>query len=155
MRGPAGFVAVQVFNILTKKLIPQHCPITSEGKRYYLESTPTIRSRRALLEFVRLNPLHGKPRESVRFMEEIRNRLPDLTVPVTWLMPSPGVIVSEDYPPSQVKFERFKELMSALEVKSFGSGHHFLAEENPQRVAELVSETIFEKGLAARTDRQR
>jgi hypothetical protein len=45
--------------------------------------------------------------------------------------------------------------MPGLEVKSFGSGHHFLSEENPQRVAELVSETIREKGLAARKERQR
>jgi hypothetical protein len=71
-------------------------------------------------------------------------------VPVTWLMPSPGVIVSEDYPPSQAKFERFKALMPGLGVKEFGAGHHFLAEENPSRVAKLVSEAIHEKGRAAR-----
>jgi haloalkane dehalogenase len=147
MRGPAGFVAVQVFNILTKKLIPQHCPITDDGMQYYLDSAPTVRSRRAQLAFVRLNPLHGKPRESVQFIEDIRGRLPDLNVPVTWFMPSPGVIVSGDYPPSQAKFETFKTLIPHLEVKEFGFGHHFLAEENPQRVAELVSETIREKGL--------
>jgi haloalkane dehalogenase len=147
MRSPAGFVAVQMFNMLTKKLIPQHCPITNDGMQYYLSSTPTLRSRRAQLAFVRLNALHGKPRDSVQFIEEIRDRLPGLRVPVTWLMPSPGVIVSEDYPPSQAKFETFKTLIPHLEVKQFGPGHHFLAEENPQRVAELVSETIREKGL--------
>jgi haloalkane dehalogenase len=150
MRGPAGFVFVQVMNMTTKKLIPQHCPITDEGMQYYLESTPTVRSRRAILEFVRLNPLHGKPRASVKFIEEIRTRLPELKLPVTWLMPSPGVIVSEDHPPSQVKFGRFKTLVPGLEVKPFGSGHHFLAEENPRRVADLVSETIAEKGLVKR-----
>lgn len=146
MRGPAGFVMVQVLNLMVKRLIPEHCPITDEGMRYYLDSMPTVRSRRAMLEFVRLNPLHGKPRESVRFIEEIRERLPALKLPVTWLMPSPGVIVSEDYPPSQAKFERFKALLPGLEVKSFGPGHHFLAEENPQRVAQLVNETIQERG---------
>jgi haloalkane dehalogenase len=155
MRGPTGFVAVQMFNIMTKKVIPQHCPITSDGMQYYLNCVPTIRSRRGQLAFVRLNPLHGKPRASVQFIQEIRNRLPDLKVPVTWLMPSPGVIVSEDYPPSQAKFERFRALMPSLEVKHFGPGHHFLSEENPQRVAELVSETIREKGLAARKEHLR
>jgi len=150
MRGPAGFVFVQVMNMMTRKLIPQHCPITDEGMQYYLDRTPTVRSRRAILEFVRLNPLHGKPQASVKFIEEIRARLPELKLPVTWLMPSPGVIVSEDHPPSQVKFEQFKTLVPGLEVKPFGSGHHFLAEENPRRVAELVSETIAEKGLAKR-----
>lgn len=66
-------------------------------------------------------------------------------------MPSPGVIVLEDYPPSQAKFERFKALLPRLEVKPFGPGHHFLSEENPRRVAELVSQTIKEKGLAPPT----
>lgn len=149
MRGPGGFFMVQVLNLMVKKLIPEHCPITDEGMRYYLDRTPTVRSRRAMLEFVRLNPLHGRPEESVRFIEEIRERLPALTLPVTWFMPSPGVIVSEDYPPSQAKFERFKGMLGNLEVKPFGPGHHFLAEENPRRVAELVCETIREKGLAA------
>ena len=149
MRGPAGFVFVQVLNLMVKKLIPEHCPITDEGMQYYLDCTPTVRSRRAILEFVRLNPLHGSPAESVRFIEDIRARLPDLALPVTWLMPTPGVIVSDDYPPSQAKFERFKTLVPSLEVKPFGSGHHFLSEENPRRVADLVSETIREKGLAS------
>ncbi|MEX2282837.1 MAG: hypothetical protein WEE89_10185 [Gemmatimonadota bacterium] len=29
-------------------------------------------------------------------------------------------------------------------MKDFGPGHHFLAEENPRRVVELVVETIRE-----------
>jgi haloalkane dehalogenase len=150
MRGPAGFVFVQVMNMMTKRLIPQHCPITDEGLQYYLDGTPTVRSRRAILEFVRLNPLHGKPQASVKFIEEIRVRLPELKLPVTWLMPSPGVIVSADYPPSQAKFDRFKTLVPGIEVKPFGLGHHFLSEENPVRVAEMVSQTLAEKGLAKR-----
>jgi len=153
MRGPAGFLAVQVLNLMVKKLIPEHCPITDEGMQYYLDSTPTVRSRRAMLEFVRLNPLHGRPADSARFIEEIRDRLPALKLPVVWLMPSPGVIVSEDYPPSQAKFERFKAIVPNLEVKPFGPGHHFLSEENPKRVAELVSESIAEKGLAKRLEK--
>ncbi len=40
-----------------------------------------------------------------------------------------------------------------LDVKPFGSCHHFLSEENPRRVAELVSETIREKGLARDEER--
>jgi len=155
MRGPTGFVAVQVFNIMTKKVIPQHCPITSDGIRYYLELRADHPFTPGQLAFVRLNRLHGKPRASVQFIEAIRNRLPDLKVPVTWLMPSPGVIVFEDYPPSQAKFERFRALVPSLEVKDFGTSHHFLSEENPQRVAELVSETIREKGLAARREHLR
>ena len=48
MRGPLGFVFVQVLNMMTKKAIPEHCPITEEGLQYYLDSMPTVSSRRVV-----------------------------------------------------------------------------------------------------------
>ena len=144
MRGPLGFIAVQVFNLMMRKLIPEHCPITEEGMRHYLECVPTIRSRRPILEFVRLNPLHGKPRASVDFVEGLRAKLPSLHVPVAWLKATPGVVPSDDYPPSLRQLERLKELLPTMVVKQFGPGHHFLAEEHPERIVELVVEFIGE-----------
>lgn len=142
MRGPLGFFFVQVLNMMTKKVIPEHCPITDEGLQYYLDAMPTIRSRRAMREFVRLNPLHGKPQGSVDFINRIRAGLPTLSVPITWLKATPGVVPSDDYPPSLQKLEDLKRMQPRIEVKSFGPGHHFLAEENPARVVDLVVETI-------------
>ena len=142
MRGPLGFVFVQILNLMIKKMIPEFCVITDEGMRYYLDSVPTVRSRRAMLEFVRLNPLHGKPQASVDFIESVRRGLSSLRTPVTWLKASPGVVPSDDYPPSLKKLEELKSLLPRLVIKQLGSGHHFLAEENPQRVVELVVEAI-------------
>jgi haloalkane dehalogenase len=144
MRGPLGFVAVQVLNMMIKKVIPEHCPITDEGLRHYLDAMPTVRSRRAMLEFVRLNPLHGEPEASVHFMKRIRSGLPRLRVPVTWLKATPGVVPSDDYPPSLKKLDELQRLLPNLQVKAFGPGHHFLAEEKPERVVELVTQTIRE-----------
>lgn len=145
MRGPMGFFFVQVLNMMTKKVIPEHCPITDEGLQYYLDSMPTIRSRRAMRDFVRLNPLHGKPTASVEFIEHIRAGLPRLRVPLTWLKARPGVVPSDDYPPSLKKLEELTRLMPQMQLKDFGPGHHFLAEENPSRVVELVVEAIRER----------
>ena len=145
MRGPMGFFFVQVLNMMVKKVIPEHCPITDEGLQYYLDSMPTVRSRRAMREFVGLNPLHGEPKASVDFINAIRAGLPTLTVPITWLKATPGVVPSDDYPPSLRKLEELKRLLPNMPVKSFGPGHHFLAEENPTRVVELVVETIRER----------
>lgn len=142
MRGPMGYLFVQVMNMMIKKLIPEHCPITDEGLKYYLDSVPTIRSRRAMLNFVRLNPLHGKPRASVEFIERIRSRLPQLDVPVDWLKATPGVLPSDDHPPSLKRLEDIKSLIPRFTVKDFGAGHHYLAEEDPQRVVDLVVESI-------------
>ncbi len=145
MRGPMGFFFVQVLNMMTKKVIPEHCPITDEGLQYYLNSMPTIRSRRAMRDFVRLNPLHGKPTASVAFIDRIRAGLPRLRVPVTWLKARPGVVPSDDYPPSRKKLEELTRLMPQIQLKDFGPGHHFLAEEYPARVVELVVEAIRER----------
>jgi haloalkane dehalogenase len=149
MRGPLGFVAVQVLNMMIKKVISEHCPITDEGLQHYLDAMPTVRSRRAMLEFIRLNPLHGKPEASVIFMERIRSGLPRLRVPVTWLKATPGVVPSDDYAPSLRKLDELRRVLPHLQVKAFGPGYHFLAEERPERVVELVTETIREYASAA------
>jgi haloalkane dehalogenase len=149
MRGPLGYFFVQVMNMMTKKVIPEHCPITPEGLQHYLDAMPTVRSRRATLEFVRLNPLHGEPKASVDFIEAIRAALPNLGVPVTWLKPTPGVVPSDDYPPSLNKFEQLKRLLPRMVVKDFGPGHHFLAEENPERLVQLLVECIRDASFGA------
>ena len=142
MRGPMGYVAVQVFNMMVKKFIPDNCPINEEGHQFYLDAMPTIKSRRAAREFVLLNPLHGKPEASVRFIDEIRAMLPSLKLPITWLKATPGVIPSDDYPPSKVKWLQVIDMLPNVTVKDFGHGHHFLAEENPARVVDLIVQSL-------------
>jgi len=148
MRGPLGFFFVQVLNMMTRQVIPEHCPITEEGLQYYLDSMPTIGSRRAMREFIGLNPLHGKPKASVDFIRAIRAKLPDLKVPVTWLKATPGVVPTDDYPSSLRKLDELTRLLPRMQVRDFGPGHHFLAEENPGRVVELVVDTIRERTRA-------
>ena len=142
MRGPLGFFFVQVANMMMKKVIPEHCEITEEGMQQYLAAVPTVRSRRAMLELIRQNPLHGKPQSSIAFMEDVRAGLGSLTLPVTWIKATPGVVPSDDYPPSLRKLEELKDLIPHMVLAPFGPGHHFLAEENPERVVELVVQAV-------------
>lgn len=142
MRGSLGYFFVQVMNMMIRQVIPEHCPITPDGMQHYLDSMPTVRSRRAMREFVQLNPLNGEPPDSVEFIESIRARLRAVDLPVTWLKAHPGVVPSEDYPPSLRKFEELRRLLPAMVVRDFGPGHHFLAEERPDRVVDLLVESI-------------
>jgi hypothetical protein len=70
MRGPLGFVAVQVLNMMIKKVIPEHCPITDEGLQHYLtRCRPCARGGRCWSSFVSIccqsdarvsvGPVHG------------------------------------------------------------------------------------------------
>lgn len=142
MRSPLGYVFTQVFNIMTKKLIPEHCPISPDSLNHYINSCPTIGSRNALGTFPKLLPVEGKPKASYDFFMEIQNGLKSFTAPVLWIKATPGVVPSDDYPPQRKRLDEVKAMIPHLVIKQFGPGHHFLAEENPDRVAELVSEWV-------------
>lgn len=138
MRGPLGFVFIQLMNLMLKRLIPQHCPLSPEAMNYYLGCVPTVRSRRAMREFPRLLPVDGRPRESVAFFQTLLAGLMQSTFPLIWLKATPGVVPTDDYPRSLIAFEEFRKMIPRLVVRDFGPGHHFLAEENPERVVELL-----------------
>lgn len=139
MRSPVGYLFTQVFNIMTKKLIPEHCPISQDALNYYINSCPTIGSRNALGSFPKLLPVEGKPKASYDFFMEIQDGLKIFKAPVMWIKATPGVVPSDDYPPQRKRLDEMKVLIPHMVIQSFGPGHHFLAEERPERVVELVA----------------
>lgn len=144
MRSPVGFIMIQVMNMMIKKLIPQHCPMDPEAMRRYLEVFPTIASRRAMREFPRLLPVEGRPKESYDFFMEIQDGLSRISFPVLWIKARPGIVPTDDFPPSLKRLEDLKKKIPRLTVKDFGPGHHFLAEDNPQRLSELLVDWMHE-----------
>lgn len=142
MRSPLGYIFTQVFNIMTKKLIPENCPISPDALNYYIDSCPTVASRKALGTFPKLLPVEGKPKASYDFFMELHTGVKSFKAPVMWIKATPGVVPSDDYPPQRKRLDEVKALLPHLVIKQFGPGHHFLAEERPERVAELVSEWI-------------
>jgi len=147
MRGPLGYFLVQVLNIMTRVLIPQHCPISRESLDYYIQSCPSVNSRRAMREFPKLIPIEGSPAESVAFFSELQAGLAVTAMPIVWLRATPGVVPTYEYPTSFIAFERFREKVPRMTVKNFGPGHHFLAEENPVRVTDLLAQWMKELTL--------
>lgn len=142
MRSPVGFLMVQVMNMMVKRLIPQNCPISREALARYVEDLPTVRSRRAMRAFPCLLPVEGEPAESAAFFSELEDGLRRFDRPVVWLLPSPGIVLSDEFPPSLKRLDWLKERIRRLDVRPYGPGHHFLAEEDPQRVSEKVVEAI-------------
>ncbi|MBI3479302.1 MAG: hypothetical protein HY016_02940 [Nitrosomonadales bacterium] len=142
MRSPLGYLFTQVFNIMTKKLIPEHCPISPDSLNHYINSCPTVASRRALATFPKLLPVEGKPKASHDFFTELQRGLKSFKTPAMWIKATPGVVPSDDYPPQRKRLGEVQALIPHMVIKQFGPGHHFLAEERPERVAELVSDWI-------------
>jgi haloalkane dehalogenase len=140
-RSPAGYLMIQVMNIFVNKVLPgsvvQSKIMTKEIMRHYREPFPTIKSRRAVRVFPQLLPIECRPAESHAFIEEIEQKLPAAKFPVLWIKASPGAVISEN---TAYRLIALKERLPQLEVKEFGPGLHYLQEDDPKKVVELIVE---------------
>jgi haloalkane dehalogenase len=139
MRSPVGGLLSKGLNLMINKLIPDHCPISEASLDYYRKSLPTYRSRKALGDFPRLLPTNERPRASHDFALELQDGLSKLHFPILWILADPGVVVSKNNPCGMKRLSDLKKQTPQLEVRQFGAGYHFLTEENPDRVSEMVS----------------
>lgn len=144
MRSPTGDLFSRGMNVMINKLIPEHCPISDESLQHYRDSLPIYRSRKALADFPKLLPLNGKPAASHDFAMELQAGLPQITFPVLWIQPEPGMIVSMVNPCGMKRIEQLSEVWPQMVVRDFGEGYHFLSEENPDRVVEMLCTWVRE-----------
>jgi haloalkane dehalogenase len=144
MRSPLGGLFSKGMNLMINKLIPEHCPMSDESLDYYRQSLPTYRTRKALGDFPRLLPVNEKPPASHDFAQRLQAGLPRLNFPVLWLKADPGVLVSMNNPCGMRRLDELAGRLEHLVVRDFGPGYHFLCEEDPQRVAAMVSEWLNE-----------
>lgn len=150
IRGPAGFMFIQVMNQLTRRMIPRYCTIAPQALQHYIDACPTIRSRRAMRDFPKLLPIGGYPRASVHFFEELAAGLARTAWPLLWIKATPGLVPADNYPPSLVALEEFCRRVPRTEVTSFGPGRHFLAEQGPLRLSQLLTDWIQRIGASSR-----
>jgi haloalkane dehalogenase len=144
MRSPIGGLFSKGLNLMVNKLIPEHCPISEDSLDYYRQSLPSFRSRRALGDFPRLLPTDGRPRQSHEFALELQAGLARVGFPVLWIKADPGVVVSLANPCGYRRLDELRVRLPQLVVRDFGPGFHFLTEEDPDKVAGMVSSWLDE-----------
>ncbi len=154
MRSPFGGVFSKGMNLMIEKLIPEHCPISDEALDYYRKSSPTYRSRKAFGDFPAMLPVNGKPETSHKFALELQAGLDRIDFPVLWIQADPGVMVSLTNPCGFRRLREIERKIDRLEVRQFGSGFHFLSEENPDKVAEMISSWLSEQEAQKRQRRE-
>jgi haloalkane dehalogenase len=142
VRGPMGFVLIQVMNQLTRRMLPRYCPISADALNHYINASPTIRSRRAMREFPQLLPIAGHPRSSAEFFDELVSGVIHASWPLLWVQATPGLVPSKKHVPSLGPLLELACQVPRMEFADFGPGGHFLAEENPERLAEVLTEWI-------------
>jgi haloalkane dehalogenase len=150
-RSPAGYFMIQVMNIFVNKVLPgsvvHRRNMTKEIMHHYREPFPTVRSRRAIRIFPQLLPIEGKPAESYEFIEEVEQRLPAAKFPILWIKASPGMVISKitDY-----HLIMLKTRLPQLEVREFGPGLHYLQEDDPGKITELIVEWLRSNNMGGK-----
>ncbi len=138
-RSPLGYPLLQGLNFFVNRVLPgtvlKKENLTAEVMRQYRDPFPTIGSRRAVRQFPRLIPIEGKPKESWLFIKKMEEQLPLLKSPVMWMKATPGVIISKD---TEYHLIELSARLPQLVVTDFGPGLHYLQEENPEKVADLI-----------------
>ena len=147
-RSPLGYVLIQVMNAFVNRVLPgavlKRENMTEEVMSHYREPFPTIDSRRAVRVFPQLLPIAGRPPESDQFFEELQQKLRSVTFPVLWLKAEPGVIVSVD---TAYHLSILQKMLPQLIIKDFGPGLHYLPEDDPGKIVDLVVEWMRQSKL--------
>jgi len=142
-RSPLGYFMNQVMNFFVDIVLPGGVArkenMTKEIMRRYREPFPTIGSRRAIKVFPQLIPIAGEPEESSGFIEELEQMLPGAKFPVMWIKAAPGVLITDN---TEYHLTALKARLAQLEVKDFGPGLHYLQEDDPDKIVELLVEWI-------------
>ncbi|MEK7462865.1 MAG: haloalkane dehalogenase, partial [Patescibacteria group bacterium] len=142
LRSPAGFFMIQVMNIFINQFIPAGVvnkdKLTDEVMRNYREPFPTIKSRRAIRVFPKLLPINGKPRAGAEVMKEIETGLSSFTCPMLWILNEQGSLTEKDIP-------WLREKIPQITTKNFGQGKHFMQEDNPEKLSQILSDWILNK----------
>lgn len=142
-RSPLGYFMNQVMNFFVNVVLPGGVArkenMTKEIMRRYREPFPTVGSRRAIRVFPQLIPIEGEPEESSGFIEELEQMLPGAKFPVMWIKAAPGALITDN---TEYHLTALKARLPQLEVKEFGPGRHYLQEDDPDTIVELIVEWI-------------
>jgi len=95
-----------------------------------------VASRRSVRVFPQLIPIEGRPEASRQCMDEINRNMPRLDCPVLWIKATPGAIITKD---TEYRLTALAVRLPRIEIREFGPGLHYLQEEDPERLSELLA----------------
>jgi len=144
-RSPLGYILLQVMNVFVNNILPRSVMdkenMSREVMRHYREPFPSTRSRKAIRAFTKLLPIAGHPAKSDDFIEDVQKRLQGVKFPLLWIKATPGAIVSKE---TEYHLHLLQNMLPQLIIKDFGAGFHCLQEDDPQKIANLITEWVHQ-----------
>ena len=139
-RSPMGYFMIQVMNIFVNKILPgavvRKENMTEEVMGHYLQPFLTVSSRRPVRVFPQLIPIEGRPETSWRFIEKIEAHLQKLTCPILWIKATPGALITHE---TEYRLAALSARLPRLSLMEFGPGLHYLQEDNPGKLADMIT----------------
>lgn len=139
-RSPIGYLMIQVMNFFVNKILPGSVVrkenMTREVMDHYRQPFPAVASRRPVRVFPQLIPVEGRPETSRLFIEEIEGSLRRLDFPVLWIKATPGAIITNN---TEYRLVALAARLPRLSVMEFGPGLHYLQEDDPRKLAEMIT----------------
>tara|TARA_B100000809_G_C14708510_1_gene376899 strand:+ start:97 stop:471 length:375 start_codon:yes stop_codon:yes gene_type:complete len=115
--------------------------LTNEEKEVYGAPYQTVESRHVLLRFSQDVPMNGKPEHVHEMIVSYSQWLKETEIPKLCLYITPGVgFQAVD---REVEENEFKN----TEMINFGEGNHFLQEDYPHTIGELIAAWIAKNNL--------
>jgi len=136
LRAPVtGWLMGGVANMFINKMLPDltQAKLSKEAHQHYKDALPTIRSRRAVIQFPREVPLDGKPAASLKAVETYIAWLRSTNVPKLLLYGDNGVGIKE----AEVEWSR--QNLSNLTLFDLGHAKHFVQETHPHKIGQEIS----------------
>lgn len=135
MRAPViGWFLICIMNVFVKQIMPKAIirKLTPEEKKAYKTPFRTIRSRKPVRRWPCEIPIDGKPADMHKLVGEYSHKLEKSDIPKLLIYASPGGIIDAG------NLEWCKKNIKNLETRDIGKGIHFLQEDHPREIGEIV-----------------
>ncbi|MEP1209255.1 MAG: haloalkane dehalogenase [Rhizobiaceae bacterium] len=143
MRTPGiGWLMISGLNSFVNKVLPSAVvrDLTATEMAHYRAPYPTVGSRLPLRQWPCEIPIDGSPADVHKVVEDYSNWLGETEIPMLLFHATPGGTIRAE------GVEWCKNTIKNLETVDFGSGIHFLQEDNPHLIGRELSNWIGRLG---------
>ena len=131
-----GWFMVQIMNGFIKQLLPQSIvrKLSTQEQAMYAKPYPTVASRKPLRQWPLEVPISGTPSDVHTIVRNYSQWLQQTEIPKLFFYATPGAIIDR-----QVA-DWVKQSFSNLTSFDLGEGIHFVQEDNPHFIGEMLSQ---------------
>jgi len=130
-----GWLMISVMNMFVTQILPQAIvrKLSAEEKNYYAAPYKTVQSRKPVRQWPCEIPIEGKPADVYEVISNYNQKLQESELPQLLFFATPGGIIDSRM------VDWCKQNLKNLQVVDIGEGIHFLQEDHPHVIGEVLA----------------